>query len=174
MIRHSVRCSLPFFLCAFVASAWCRLHPNWWSRWLLRNRRIFGLLFAFAMLWQALFIAQLFVVDAALFREIVLDPRFLLVDGLGYIFIGTMSVTSFNAIRRRMSPTTWKRLHKAGMYYLWLVLAGTYVYVTLLGQFQFSPVALAFVLALVLRIVAARHGHHQVRDAHSSRTLPTA
>ncbi|MGE3594625.1 MAG: hypothetical protein AB7N70_03680 [Dehalococcoidia bacterium] len=156
LIRHSVRVSLPFFLLAYVASAWQRLRPNRWSRWLLHNRRMFGLLFSFGMTWQALYITMLYNADRALFHELVLTPQFLIVDGIGYCFIIAMTLTSFDPIRRHLTPRAWRLLHTSGMTYLWFVLAGTYVYATVLGSLWFAPVAAMFVAAFALRLAACR------------------
>src|ERR1700761_6394416 len=59
LIRHSVRCALPFFWLAFTASSLATLWPNQGTRWLLSNRRYFGLTFAVGMGWQLVFIACL-------------------------------------------------------------------------------------------------------------------
>src|SRR5262245_32017407 len=56
VILRSVRCALPFFLLAFTASSLPILWPNGTTRWLLSNRRYFGLAFAFGMAWHLSFV----------------------------------------------------------------------------------------------------------------------
>jgi hypothetical protein len=46
IILHAVLCALPFFLVAFTASSLATLWRSRRTRWLLSNRRYFGLAFA--------------------------------------------------------------------------------------------------------------------------------
>ena len=59
LITFSVRLAVPWLFVAFAASSLFVLFPGEASRWLLRNRRIFGLCFAAGMGWQLLFIVWL-------------------------------------------------------------------------------------------------------------------
>ena len=56
IILHAVLCALPFFLVAFTASSLATLWPSRRTRWLLSNRRYFGLAFAFGMAWHLSFV----------------------------------------------------------------------------------------------------------------------
>src|ERR1700728_5412434 len=57
IILYSVRCALPFFLVAFSASSLAILWPSQSTRWIVSNRRYFGLAFAFGMGWHLSFVA---------------------------------------------------------------------------------------------------------------------
>ena len=118
MIRVSVRCSLPLLIMAFTASALGRLWPGDVSSWMVRNRKFSGLAFSAVMLWQILFIVLLISTGARLFPP---GPAalFIVSDLIGYTLLLSMTVTSFEMARRRMSPVAWKRLHRTGIYYIW-------------------------------------------------------
>jgi methionine sulfoxide reductase heme-binding subunit len=84
-----------------------------------------------------------------------LAPFCLALDLIGLVFLLAMTVTSFRPIRRRLGPTNWRRLHKIGIYALWLL--PTYLY---LDDFQhdhrvFNLAAVSLLLAaLVVRGLA--------------------
>ena len=120
MIRVSVRCSLPLLLMAFAASALSRLWPGEASAWLVSNRKYVGLAFSAVMLWQILFIVLLVSTGAPLFPP---GPAalFIVSDLIGYTLLLSMTVTSFEMFRQRMSPVAWKRLHRTGIYYIWVI-----------------------------------------------------
>ena len=120
MIRVSVRCSLPLLIMAFTASALRRLWPGEASAWLVRNRKYLGLAFSAVMLWQILFIVLLVSTGAKLFPP---GPAalFIVSDLIGYTLLLSMTVTSFEMFRSRMSPVAWKRLHRTGIYYIWAI-----------------------------------------------------
>ncbi len=119
LIQLSVRCAVPLLYLAFAASSVQVLWPGPFGLWLSRNRKYIGLAFAAAMAWQAYFILWLvfgytdyYVNDVYVLRDAI--------EGVaGYAFLAAMTVTSFMPVRRRMSPASWKWLHKIGIYYLW-------------------------------------------------------
>ena len=39
-----------------------------------------------------------------------------------------MTITSFHAVRRKMSRTQWRVLHWTGIYFLWFTVTDTYYY----------------------------------------------
>jgi DMSO/TMAO reductase YedYZ heme-binding membrane subunit len=101
---------------------------NEFSRWLLRNRRIFGLCFAGGMAWQLTFILWMLIGHWGYY----MDEAFALADLStqipGYIVLIAMASTSFRPVRRKLRPAHWTRLHKIGIYYLWGVVWSTYWY----------------------------------------------
>ncbi len=125
MIAYSVRWSVPWLYLAFAASSLRALFPQEWSLWLLRNRRYFGLAFAAGFSWQLLFIAWLVIGHPDYFQEV--NPiSSLYVQVPGYIALTAMTVTSFHPVRRMMRPQHWRWLHKIAIYYIWIVVWGTY------------------------------------------------
>ncbi len=126
MIQFSVRCAIPSLYLAFGASSIRALFPGPLSSWLLRNRKIFGLCFAAAMAWQALFIVWLVTVHHDYYMEDVYFLRDVIEGILGYFFLTLMTLTSFQFGRKHLKPKQWKLLHKVGIYYLWIYAFGVY------------------------------------------------
>jgi sulfoxide reductase heme-binding subunit YedZ len=121
IILYSVRCALPFFIIAFTASSFATLWPGPGTRWLLSNRRYFGLAFAFGMGWHLTFVAY----TTLRFGNHV-NRTATTLDLIGFVFLLTLTITSFRAVARRLSPSRWRRLHKVGIYAIWLL--ATYIY----------------------------------------------
>lgn len=121
VVLHSVFCALPFLLVAFTASSLATLWPNRATRWLLSNRRNFGLAFAFAMAWHFAFVGYFTVA----FGNHV-SASDLTLDIVGLCFLIAMTLTSFRRFARRLAPAVWRRLHKTGIHVLWFL--PTYFY----------------------------------------------
>jgi methionine sulfoxide reductase heme-binding subunit len=150
IILFSVRCALPFFLVAFTASSLATLWPSQITRWLLSNRRYFGLVFAFAMGWHLTFVAY------TTFRfGNPLNRTATTLDLIGLAFLLALTLTSFRSLAHRMSPGSWGRLHKTGVYAIWLL--ATYIYlVRARGDADlFDIVALSILVAAWLLRAAA-------------------
>lgn len=157
LIQLSVRCAVPWLYVAFTASSVQVLFPGSISLWLSRNRKYFGLSFAAAMAWQAFFI--LWMVTG--YRDYYVNEVYVLRDAIegvvGYLFLLAMTVTSFMPVRKHMTPTNWKRLHKSGIYFLWAYAFSVYWW----SLFYYEdPVAIDYLyywggfLAMGLRIAA--------------------
>ena len=144
MIRTSVRLSAPWVLLAFAASSLLALFPNRLTRWLMRNRRMFGLCFAAAMGWQLVFIIWMFVGHGDFYWEIIHPAGGLPSRIVAYGILLAMTVTSFRAPRRRIGPKAWRILHKGGIYAMWLAIWTSYTEVVLIEQ---NPPAIAYVYA---------------------------
>jgi methionine sulfoxide reductase heme-binding subunit len=121
MILRSVRCALPLFVVAFTASSLATLWPSPYTRWLLSNRRYIGLAFAFGMAWHFSFVGYSIILHGN-----QLNARATALDLTGFVFLLSMTLTSFRFGARRLTPVNWRRLHKTGVYVIWFV--ATYVY----------------------------------------------
>ena len=119
IIAYSVRWSVPWLYLAFAASSLQILFSSDITRWLLRNRRIFGLCFAVGMSWQISFIICLVTVHSDYYSTEVYVLRDVIEGLTGYVFLFAMTVTSFKGTRSRMKPKHWKNMHKWGIYFLW-------------------------------------------------------
>jgi hypothetical protein len=128
MIQYSVRWAVPWIFLAFSASSVQVLFPGLASRWLLRNRKIFGLCFAAGMAWQLSFIVWLVTVHSEYYSEEVYVLRDVIEGLLGYLFLAAMTVTSFKTGRRLVTSRQWKLLHKTGIYFLWAYAFSVYWY----------------------------------------------
>lgn len=126
MIQFSVRLAVPWLFIAFCASSLVAVFPGEFSRWVLRNRRMFGLCFATGMAWQLFFIVWLVVGHFDYYLEEAYDYLSLLEQVPGYVLLIAMTVTSFRFGRSKLSPKQWKILHTGGIYFIWFVVWTTY------------------------------------------------
>lgn len=118
--RWTARVGFPLFLLGYSASAMARLWPGGWRRVLLRDRRFWGLGFA------ACHTVHLFAL--AVFLKLGEETRTattLIGGGLAYALLYAMAATSTDAAMRRLGRN-WKRLHSAGIHYLWLIFTLSY------------------------------------------------
>lgn len=123
-VRATARTSFTFFLIAFTASSLVRLWPGETTRWLLRNRRWFGLGFAWSHLLHLLMILWLFGNYAG---QVPAPPMATIVGGgIAYAFIAAMAATSFDGAVRWLGPKKWQRLHKTGVWIVWIVFLTSY------------------------------------------------
>ena len=126
MIQFSVRLAVPWLFIAFCASSLVAIFPGEFSRWVLRNRRMFGLCFATGMAWQLFFIVWLVVGHFDYYMEEAYDYLSLLEQVPGYVLLIAMMITSFRFGRSKLSPKQWKILHTGGIYFIWFVVWTTY------------------------------------------------
>ena len=126
LIQLSVRFAVPLLYITFVASSLYILMPNDFSRWLLRNRKYFGLCFASAMAWQGFFILWL----VGIHTDYYVGQVYVLSDAIegvfGYTVLLLMTITSFKFGRKHLTGKQWRYLHKFGIYYVWAYAWSTY------------------------------------------------
>jgi methionine sulfoxide reductase heme-binding subunit len=150
IIVRSVRCALPLFLVAFTASSLAILWPNRGTRWLLSNRRYIGLAFAFAMAWHFSFVAW----AVWLFGN-RLNVKATALDLIGFAFLLLLTLTSFSWSKRRLTAANWRRLHKMGVYVIWLLATEIFLGIVRGGGGPWEQLFLSlFVLAWLLRVAA--------------------
>lgn len=110
------------FIMAFTASSLQVLFPGSYGRWAMKNRRYIGLSFALVHFVHAgLVLSNLALTEASR------GAPELSGGGLAYVFLGLMALTSNNASVRKLGAKNWKRLHKVGSYYIWLIFMATTV-----------------------------------------------
>jgi methionine sulfoxide reductase heme-binding subunit len=119
VIRFTARTSLLLFCFAFSAAALARLYPAAWTRWLRRNRRVFGVTFAASHGLHAIAIGAFAALDPAGFAAATNFATYVF-GGIGYAIIIAMTATSFDRTAAAIGPRAWRRLHLVGGYYLWL------------------------------------------------------
>ena len=144
MIRTSVRLSAPWVILVFAASSLLALFPNERTRWLMRNRRIFGLCFAAIMGWQLVFILWMFGAHTDFYWETIHTDADLLTRIIAYMILLAMTLTSFATPRRRIGPRAWLVLHKFGIYAMWLAIWTSYTEIVFVEP---NPPAIAYVYA---------------------------
>ena len=119
-LRLTARLSFVYFMLAFVASPLARLRPGAVTRLLVRRRRAFGVAFGASMTIHVGCILRLYALYAPDRPPMVTDADFLIgVPGL--VLVALMTVTSLVAVRRRMRPAHWRRLHRTGLYVVWSI-----------------------------------------------------
>lgn len=150
-IRASARISGAIFLAVFLAAPLRRLRPNDATAWLLRNRRGLGVSVGLA---HAVHAAAIAVFVRLTGHES--DPFTLVAAGVAYAFLAAMVATSFDATAAVLGRRNWRRLHLAGLYYLWFVFGFTFGGTAASGDIVSGSYAVAYVLALPIRIVGLR------------------
>jgi sulfoxide reductase heme-binding subunit YedZ len=130
MIQCTVRVSVPLLFVAFAASSMPKFVPGPFRKWLMRNRRSFGLGFAAGFAWQLVFILWLAIAHPEYYAaEVFSGVSDFLIYRLGpYLFLAAMTITSFFPVRRKMNRKVWYALHWIGIYYLWWDVELTYWY----------------------------------------------
>jgi len=118
--RWTARVSASIFAVLFAATALSRLGGAGVAA-ALADRRGLGLGFAGAHLVHAASIAALF----AALRERPATVA-LVGGGLAYALLLAMVATSTDTARRALGPW-WKRLHLAGLWYVWLIFLQSYL-----------------------------------------------
>jgi len=154
VVRSTAQTSVLLFVAAFAASSLRQLWKNDATTWLLRNRRYVGVSFAFSH----------FVHLGALIAFALISPEFvagldattLIGGGLAFAFIGAMAATSNDRAVAALGRTNWQRLHKLGAYYIWISFAQAYIPRALFVSPAYALPAVLLVVALGLRIYAAR------------------
>jgi DMSO/TMAO reductase YedYZ heme-binding membrane subunit len=157
--------ALPFLL-LFTASSLHRLWPSATTRWLMANRRYLGLSVAASHLWH-LFAIIAFV---TLYLTEPLPRVTLVFGGAGFVFLALMAATSTDAAQRALGRW-WDRLHKTGVYVVWLDFIFTYMgpvihffsaegpeAVSWLSPFH-TVMTLVFAAAWTLRLVTFGNAH---------------
>lgn len=153
VVRATARTSFALFLIAFTASSLVRLWPGDATRWILRNRRWFGLGFAWSHFLHLLAILWLFGNYAG---QVPAPPMATLVGGsIAYVFIAAMAATSFDGAIRWMGAKNWQRLHKTGVSYVWIVFMTSYGKRAVMMP-EYIPPVLLLIAAAALRFAWVR------------------
>lgn len=155
MIRTSGKVSAVLFALAFAASALLRLRRTRTTLWLRRNRRIFGVSFAWSQTLHLGALVALGVLYPEPFRR-GLDLVTILGGGLAYVFMFAMAATSSDRAVRALGPKAWGRLHWFGSWLLWIVLAQTIVPEALAGNRSNIVVMIFLLPAAGLRFLPPR------------------
>lgn len=168
--RWTARVGFPLFLLVYLASSLARLWPGGWRKSVLRDRRFWGLGFA-ACHTVHLFALAKFLKLGHQTRE----PQTLIPGALAYVLLYAMAATSSDAAMRKLGRN-WKRLHTAGIHYLWLIFTLTYAIRVVDPETRVEGVigtALALG-ALGLRIAARRRQTAQPQTAAQTSTQTAA
>lgn len=120
--RYTARFAFLIFIIAFASGALALLFPSDATRWLRRNRRYTGLSFALAHFLHLIAIVALFATLGEMPGLVTIVG-----GGLAYVFIAAMAATSNDWSVRKLGPRNWRRLHLAGVYYVWAIFMNSYL-----------------------------------------------
>lgn len=163
-LRVSGRVGMGLFFVSFGASALHRMFNAGWSRYLVKNRRYYGISTAIVLWSHFLVILSLSVTASEWFRESA--PWYILYSGTAtFILVGLMALTSNSFSVRKMGARSWKTLHLVGGYMALASFVAEYVLVlflqpVLLPNYVFvtanSPVMAYLLLAVPLLLLYLR------------------
>ncbi len=122
-IRWTARTSFVLFLTAFSASALRALMPSPKTRWLLVNRRYFGVSFAISHLFHAAAILGRLAVGDGLEDRTLAGAA---PGGAVYLFILFMLATSFDRSAAWVGPRVWRVMHTLGSYLVFFSFLNAY------------------------------------------------
>jgi len=122
LARYSGRVGLLWFALVFSVAPLHRFLRSEWTKLALRNRRRLGLAFG---MHHFVHLAELLTYLAISGKGF--DPSRAAGGMVGYAFLLAMMLTSNDAAVARLGPRNWKRLHRTGVWYLWIVFVMTYV-----------------------------------------------
>lgn len=111
-LRLTAKLAFFVYLAIFMARPFRELFANSITHALVRNRPYLGTGFAAIMTAHLALIAWWFVFVTGQ----GLPAGTLIVGGVTYLLILLMLITTFEAPARALGPTTWRRLHKTGLY----------------------------------------------------------
>jgi DMSO/TMAO reductase YedYZ heme-binding membrane subunit len=159
-LRTTARVSFVWFMLAFIASPLQQLRPSRASAWLLSHRRALGVTFGLSMSIHVCFIVRLFALHAPARPPMVTDADFFIgVPGLALVAL--LTITSLDALKRRIGSLAWQRLHTTGIWVVWAIFF--LCLVDSVGRKETAHPVLAyyaFIVALLLgmamRVIAAR------------------
>lgn len=153
LARYSGRMGLVWFALVFCVTPWHRLAPSDTTRLALRRRRRLGLAFGYH---HFVHLGLLLTYLAA--SRVQFEPARAAGGMIGYLFLALLMLTSSDAAVARLGPRNWSRLHRTGIWYLWIAFLMTYV-----GRFRGEvdnpgggPAEWAVSIGLVVAMAALR------------------
>jgi sulfoxide reductase heme-binding subunit YedZ len=141
-LRVSGRVGMGLFFISFGASPLHRIFKAGWTRYLISNRRYYGISTAIVLWAHFLVILSLSVTASDWFKESA--PWYILYSGAGtFTLVGLMALTSNNFAVKKMGARAWKTLHLVGGYMALASFVSEYVLVlylqpVLLPDYEFA------------------------------------
>ncbi len=156
LLRVTAQTSLVWFLLALSARPLVAVHPAPWTKFLLRNRRSFGLSMAISHgVHLAAIVALAVDMGTTFWRSISITT--LVGGGFGYLLLFAMVATSTDRTAAWVGRRRWKALHLTGMWTFWVIFTVTYA--PRIGRAPILLLALIPLLAAAaLRVYVARRG----------------
>ena len=141
--RYSANLSFVYLFAAFSASALNLRFKNQTTKFLLRNRRYFGLSFALAHTFHLAALIYFFLGGND-------QPSMVSIigGGLGYLLMYAMALTSTDKMVRRFGIKNWKLLHSIGINYL--VIAFLFTFIANIFQKEIYSIYTIFTIAILM------------------------
>lgn len=154
-VRLTARSSLLLFLLAYCAGPLATLWSSRITSGLRANRRFLGLSFALSHGLHAALLLALAQRDPALFWTLT-NVGTLLSGGVVYALILLMAATSFPATAAALGGRGWGWLHRVGLHAVWITFLVAFGKRVVLVDVAYALPTALLLLALVLRMAAAR------------------
>lgn len=119
-ITFTMRYCTVIFSIAYMTRAFHLIFNSVITRFLMVNRKILGLSFAYSFVFH---LCQL----AFLHETITMSPIMFGIQLIPLAFINLMGITSIPVIQRNMSGKLWKIIHQWGSVTIWLALFKNYI-----------------------------------------------
>jgi DMSO/TMAO reductase YedYZ heme-binding membrane subunit len=169
LARYSGRAGLLWFALVFSIAPLHRLAPGEWTRLALRRRRSLGLAFGAHHLVHLVELLTYLEVSGKGF-----DVSRAAGGMVGYAFLVAMMLTSTDKAVARLGAKNWKRLHRTGLWYLWIVFLLTYL-PRVRGQRPTAgggPLEWSVCLAIVVALAALRLAAFTARRRSLASAVP--
>ena len=141
-----------WFLLVFVAAPAQRLYPSAFGALLVRRRRALGVTFGLSMAIHVGCILRLYALHAPARPPMVTDSDIWIgIPALGMVAL--LTVTSLDALKRRLSPAAWRRLHTTGIWVVWAIFF--LCLVDSVGRKTTAHPVLAYHLFIAVLVIAA-------------------
>ena len=151
-LRLTARVSFVWFLLVFVAAPAQRLYPSAFGALLVRRRRALGVTFGLSMAIHVGCILRLYALHAPARPPMVTDSDIWIgIPALGMVAL--LTVTSLDALKRRLSPAAWRRLHTTGIWVVWAIFF--LCLVDSVGRKTTAHPVLAYHLFIAVLVIAA-------------------
>lgn len=158
-LRMSARISFVLFIATFLASPLHALAPGPVTEPLRANRRSLGLAFALAHCTAGVCLTTFLALYPDSFYAVTY-PLQRIGGTVGFLSIAAMVITSFNAMKQRMTARQWKLLHSVCLYFIsinYLVSFGRRV--VLHCDPFYAPFLALLLVAFAIRLYAVRGPH---------------
>lgn len=165
-LRITARLAFLLYIAVFIARPLQQLVPTPFSRSMLRNRRYVGISFGAVMTVHLVLLSWLLLFVTEQGRSLAS-----LVPGMvTYAFVFLMLLTSFDGPKQVLGSKNWRRLHKAGLYWIGIIFGVTLVpdIINYPGEPVYLAIGLLMVIALALRIAAFVKTRRQSTEAIDS------
>jgi methionine sulfoxide reductase heme-binding subunit len=151
VIRATGRASFPLFLMLSLGGSLYKLWPNPETYWLLANRKYMGIAFGIIYMYHGLGFTALGIMTG----QPNIEGLELILSIICYSFLVAMTVTSFRAVRRKLSPWLWDSLQGVGMLFFFYFFLQEFIGKAEEDPLIYVPMAIMTAAVMPIKIIAA-------------------